>query len=166
MSTTNGLPRLPRTYRARNLLIWSTGFSVLVVVAALVGWFAFDPEIRAMFTWFQIGTLIIIGGVLIAFMMGLGMSIVRADSEGILIRNAMSVRRIAWSDIAGFQYRHGDPWAFVVLAGTDDMSPVGALAEHDDLVRRQMIGIQTTDGERSRQAVRELQALHARFNGG
>lgn len=166
MNTTNGPLGLPRVYRARNLLIWSTGFSVLIVIAALAGWFAFDPEIRAMFTWFQIGTLIIIGGVLIGFMMGLGLSIVRADSDGILIRNALSVRRIAWSDIAGFQYRQGDPWAFVVLTSADEGLPAGAPVHHDDMVRRQMIGIQTTDGGRSRQAVRELREFHARFTGG
>lgn len=147
-----GLPQLPVTYRARNLLIWATVFSLAIVVGSLVGWFALDQHIRDRFTWFQIATLILIGLVLIGFMMGLGMSIVVADDKGLTIRNAISVRRLRWEEIGGFQYRHGDPWAYAVLAGTED-----------DPVRRQMIGIQSTDKDRSHRAVAQLRALHAHF---
>lgn len=149
-----GLPQLPVIYRARTLLIWAIGFSLAIMIGSAIGWFALDPEIRSRFNWFQIGTLILIGLVLIGFMMGLGMSIVKADEHGLTIRNAISIRTLRWDEIGEIQYRHGDPWAYALLAGTED-----------DPVRRQMIGIQTTDGDRSHQAVAELKALHAHFTG-
>jgi len=146
------LPRLPKTYRARTLLIWATGFSVALIAASILGWFALDPHIRERFNNFQILTLIVIGLVLIGFMMGLGMSIVVADERGLKIRNAISIRRLTWDEIGEIQYRHGDPWAYAMLAGTED-----------DPVRRQMIGIQTTDKDRAHAAVAELRALHAHY---
>ncbi|MDO5683145.1 MAG: PH domain-containing protein [Propionibacteriaceae bacterium] len=151
---TGQLPPLPKVYRARTLLIWAIGFSVTLIAASALGWLALDPIIRARFNNFQILTLIVIGLVLIGFMMGLGMSIVRADEKGLMIRNAISIRRLRWDEIAEIQYRHGDPWAYAMLAGTED-----------DPVRRQMIGIQTTDKDRAHAAVAELRALHAHFRG-
>lgn len=142
------LPPLPVTYRTRALLIWAIGFSVALIVAATVGWLALDSHIRQRFNWFQIWTLILIGLLLIGIMMGLGMSIVRADEQGLLIRNAISIRRLSWDQISAIQLRHGDPWAYAVLAGTED-----------DPVRQQMIGIQTTDKQRAHDAVAQLQAL-------
>lgn len=148
------LPHLPVTYRARTLLTWAIGFSLAIAVGSVIGWFALDPDIRDRFTWFQIATLILIGLVLIGFMMGLGMSIVVADERGLTIRNAISLRRLRWEEIGEIQFRLGDPWAFAVLAGTED-----------DPVRRQMIGIQATDKERAHRAVAELRLLHAHFTG-
>lgn len=147
-----GLPRLPVTYGTRNLLIWAGGFSAVLVAGSIFGWFALDPHIRERFTWFQVATLILIGLVLIGFMMGLGLSNVTADEKGLTIRNAISWRKLTWAEIGEIQYRPGDPWAYAVLAGTED-----------DPIRRQMIGIQSTDGERTRRVVAELQALHAHF---
>lgn len=141
-------PTGPVVFRCRNLLIWAIGFSVLLVIACIVGWFALDPHIRVQFTWFQIATLIIIAGVLIGFMMGLGLSVVVADKNGLRIRNGIITRRLRWDEVGPIQYRHGDPWAYVVLAGTED-----------DPVRRQMLGIQSTDGQRARDSVVRLREL-------
>ncbi|WP_432560458.1 PH domain-containing protein [Granulicoccus sp. GXG6511] len=149
-----GLPELPKTYRARNLLIWAIGFSLAIIGGSIFGWYSLDAHIRDRFNNFQILTLIVIGLVLIGFMMGLGMSVVVADEKGLKIRNAISIRRLHWDEIGEIQYRHGDPWAYAMLAGTED-----------DPVRRQMIGIQTTDKDRAHAAVAELRALHAHFRG-
>ncbi|MDO5498464.1 MAG: PH domain-containing protein [Propionibacteriaceae bacterium] len=152
--TASGTPTLPATYGTRTLLIWAIVLSLAIIAGAAIGWLALDPHIRERFNWFQLSTLIIIGGVLIGIMMGLGLSNVVANETGLKIRNGFVVRRFRWDEIAEIQYRHGDPWAYLVPAGT----------EHDP-VRRQMIGIQTADGDRAHRAVAELRALHAQFTG-
>lgn len=145
-----GAPTGPEVFRCRNLLIWAIGFTVVLVFGMILGWFALDAHIREQFTWFQVATLILIAGVLIGFMMGLGMSIVVANEKGLRIRNAISTRRLTWAEVGRIDYRHGDPWAYVTLAGTED-----------DPVRRQMIGIQSTDGQRAHESVRRLRELQA-----
>ena len=139
----------------RVLLIWATGFSVLLAVAAFVGWFALAPEIRERFSVFQIVTLLLIAAILIGIMMSLGLSRVSADREGLRIRNGITFRRLAWAEVGAIQYRYGDPWAYVLLAGTED-----------DPIRRPMLAIQSTDGDRAHAAVATLQAMHARYRSG
>jgi hypothetical protein len=145
-------PGQPVTFWPRRLLIWATAFSVLLAAGCFLGWFALDPAIRERFTVFQISTLLVIAGILIGIMMSLGLSMVRADREGLKIRNSISTRHLRWSEVSSIQYRHGDPWAFVILAETED-----------DPVRRQMIAIQSTDGNRADRAVETLRAMHARY---
>jgi hypothetical protein len=145
-------PSGPVTFWPRNLLIWASGFSIVLAASCLFGWFALAPHIRERFNAFQIITLIVVAGVLIGFMMALGLSKVTADREGLRIRNGISSRRLRWAEIGDITYRHGDPWAYVVLAGTQD-----------DPVRRQLIAIQSTDGQRARDAVQVLRAMHANY---
>lgn len=138
----------------RRLLIWASVLSFVLAAGCCIGWFALDPTIRERFTSFQIVTLLAIAGILIGGMMSLGLSTVRADSGGLKIRNAVSTRHLKWSDVGSIEYRLGDPWAYVVLAGTED-----------DPVRRQMMAIQTTDGDRAHRAVETLRRMHARYLG-
>lgn len=142
----------PVRFWPRRLLIWASVLSILLVAGCLIGWFALDPELRARFTVFQIVTLIVMAGILVGGMMSLGLSTVRADRDGLTIRNAISTRRLDWSDVGSIEYRLGDPWAYVVLSGTED-----------DPVRRQMMAIQTTDGDRAQRAVETLRRMHDRY---
>lgn len=146
------MPRGSVTFWPRNLLIWASGFTILLVAGAALGWFALPEYLRERFNAFQIITLIIILGLLIGFMMGLGLSKVTADEEGLRIRNGISSRRLRWAEIGDITYRHGDPWAYVVIAGTED-----------DPVRRQLIAIQSTDGQRAHNAVQVLRSMHAHY---
>lgn len=148
-------PDEPVRFLPRRLLIWASTFSILLAAGCLIGWFALDPVVRERFTAFQVVTLLVIAGLLIGIMMSLGLSTVRADRDGLKIRNAISTRRVRWSEVGSIQYRHGDPWAFVILAGTED-----------DPVRRQMIAIQSTDGDRAKQAVETLRVMHAHHRTG
>lgn len=134
-----------RTWYPRTLLLWATGFSVVLVGLSVWGWFALDPEIRAQFTWFQVATLIFFGLVMIGMMMGLGTCTVTATEKGLRVRNGVRVHRLAWADIAEIRYRQGDPWAYAMHDdGTDDPE------------RTMLLGVQATDGERCREAVAEL----------
>lgn len=141
-------------FRPRNLLIWASGFSVLLVVAALIGWFSLEPGIRAQFKWFQILTLIFFIFVMIGLMMGLGLCVVRAGPDGLIVRNGAIQRRLRWSDIYAIRYRAGDPWAYALLDDSDDPA------------RQQLLAIQTTDGRRTHVAVRQLREMLARYNPG
>jgi hypothetical protein len=155
MPTLTGGPDGPVTFWPRVLLIWASCFSILLAVGCFVGWFALDPAVRERFTAFQVVTLLLIAAILIGIMMSLGLSRVRADREGLRIRNGIASRRLRWSEVGAIQYRYGDPWAYVILAGTED-----------DPVRRPMIAIQSTDGDRAHAAVATLQAMYARYRSG
>lgn len=145
----NSAPRVPVTFRPRVLLIGAIAFTVILLAGMALGWFGLPTHIRERFTAFQIITLIIIAGVLIGFMMALGLSKVTADAEGLQIRNAISFRRLRWAEISEITYRHNDPWAFATLAGTED-----------DPVRRQLMAIQTADGpEKAYAAVTRLREV-------
>lgn len=145
-------PTGPVTFWPRMLLIWASGFSLLLIAGCVVGWYALDPQIRERFTAFQIITLLVIAFILIGTMMALGLSKVTADADGLRIRNGISFRRLRWAEIGEISYRHGDPWAYAVLAGTED-----------DPVRRQLIAIQSPDGQRARDAVAVLRSMHAQY---
>ncbi|GAB3703173.1 PH domain-containing protein [Mariniluteicoccus flavus] len=138
-------PDAPRTWYPRNLLIWSSAFSLVLVALSVWGWFALDRSIRVQFTWFQIGTLIFFELFMIGLMMGLGTCTVTADRAGLRVRNGIARRTLAWSEIAEIRYRHGDPWAYAIH-----------IDNPDDPSRTMLLGVQSTDGERCRQAVAEI----------
>ena len=145
-------PEEPVTFRPRILLVWASFFSALLTAGCLLGWFALDPAVRERFSAFQVVTLILIAAILIGIMMSLGLSRVRADREGLRVRNGIASWQLSWTEVGAIQYRYGDPWAYAILAGTED-----------DPVRRAMLAIQSTDGDRAQAAVATLQAMHARY---
>jgi uncharacterized membrane protein len=66
---------------------------------------------------------------------------VRADEEGVEVRNMLSARRFAWTDVENVTFPDGSPWARLELPN-DEYVPV--------------VAIQAIDGDRAVTAMREL----------
>jgi hypothetical protein len=87
-----------------------------------------------------IGALIA-GGVLL-----LARPRVRADAEGIEVRNVLVTRRLPWDVVERVAFPDGASWARLELIG-DDYLPV--------------LAIQAVDGQRAVEGIRRVRALHA-----
>ncbi len=70
---------------------------------------------------------------------------VRADAEGIEVRNLLGPRRFAWSEVRQVSFPDGARWARLELPA-DEYIP--------------MLAIQAFDGERAVAVMRELRRLH------
>jgi hypothetical protein len=69
---------------------------------------------------------------------------VRADRDGVEVRNMLGARRFAWSEVEQVSFPDGSPWARLELP-------------HDEYVP--MVAIQALDGERAVAAMRELRRV-------
>lgn len=69
---------------------------------------------------------------------------VRADADGVEVRNMLGARRFRWSDIEGVSFPDGSPWARLELPD-DEYVP--------------LVAIQAIDGEHAVTAMRELRRL-------
>jgi hypothetical protein len=69
---------------------------------------------------------------------------VRADREGVEVRNMLGARRFGWSDVERLSFPDGSPWARLELP-------------HDEYVP--VLAIQAMDGERAVAAMRELRRI-------
>ncbi|WP_431442325.1 PH domain-containing protein [Actinophytocola sp.] len=69
---------------------------------------------------------------------------VRADRDGVEVRNMLGARRFSWSEIEQVSFPDGSPWARLELP-------------HDEYVP--MVAIQALDGERAVAAMRELRRV-------
>lgn len=69
---------------------------------------------------------------------------VRADLDGVVVRNMLGNRRYAWSDIESLSFPDGSPWARLEFPD-DEYVP--------------MMAIQAIDGEHAVAAMRELRRL-------
>jgi Bacterial PH domain len=85
--------------------------------------------------------VLIAGGVLL-----LAHPRVRADAEGIEVRNIMSTRRLPWDVVERVAFPDGALWARLELIG-DDYLPV--------------LAIQSVDGQRAVDGIRRVRSLHA-----
>lgn len=132
------------TYRPVVLRWWVIGFSSLLIVATGLGWWAIGPEQRAMYRLWHIATILFLVAVLLWGQWLLVISRVTVDATGVSVRNGHRRHRWTWDEIAGVRYRDGDPWPSLLFR------------EGDDIVRRQLLGIQRTDRERADAAVADL----------
>lgn len=142
-----------RTWRPRGVIITAVFFTALFVGGTVLGWFALPPEIRARFTIAQILTLLGILAVMEIVMWLLAGSVVRADANGLTIRNGWMRRRVGWGELQQVRLRPGDPWALALLR---EKGPDG---EPRKVV---LFGLQGSEGEASRTAVKDMNAEVAR----
>jgi hypothetical protein len=145
------------TFRPRVLPIVAIASSIGLVLLAAVFWLALPPHLKVLFTWPQRLGLLAILAFLVAVMWALAASYVRADDQGLRIRNALRTHVIAWQDVHKIVLRPGDPWAIALITPRDGQ-PMETAA---DAERRGLMGIQSTDGERARRAVLELRRRQA-----
>jgi hypothetical protein len=76
---------------------------------------------------------------------------VRADSEGIEVRNILVTRRLPWSLVERVAFPDGASWARLDLPD-DEYLPV--------------LAIQAVDGQRAVDAITRVRALHTRYRSG
>ena len=137
-------PGLPRSYRPFGVRLMIIVLGTLLTVVALTIWFAFPAAVRAQFTAFQLGTVIVLGLGFYACGYALARSRVVAREDGLTLVNGYRSRRVTWNEVIAVSLRPGSPWAIVDLS---DGTSVAAM------------GIQASDGPRAQQHVREVRAL-------
>lgn len=135
---------MAKAYYPRATTLTAIGLSVVLLLAAWLGWQALPADIQELFSGVQVGTLVLFVLVMLGMMLGLGLSHVRADEAGLLIRNGLRSHRIEWQQIEGFRFTPHDPWAYVLFA--------------DDPGSRPLMAVQRVDGARARRFVDELTA--------
>lgn len=135
---------VPRTWRPLGPRIVATVLSIGMLVILATAWISLGAETRAKFTPFQIGTIfffVIAGGVVLH---ALTRSRVTATRDGLTVVNGYRKREFAWAEVISVNLPPGAPWVTLDLS---DGRTVSAM------------GIQGSDGERSRQAVRDIRRL-------
>ena len=140
------LPALPRTWRPLGPRVVGIAVTCALVAVVAVGWFSFDAETRARFTWFQRGTLIFFGLIYLTLMMALIRSRAVAYADRLVVVNGYRRHEYAWPQIVAARLPPGAPWVTLDLADGETAS---------------VMGIQGSDGDRARAALRELKALVA-----
>jgi Bacterial PH domain len=145
-----------RPHRVRVIAIIAT---LALCLLTAIGWFLLPAEVRALFTLSQRLTLLGVLALLIVGMGALASSYVRADPNGLRIRNGLRVHVVPWDHVHKIILRPGDPWALLLITPAD-----GRPFEADlDAEKRQLMGIQTVDGLLAKAAVNELRGRHRRF---
>ena len=137
------------------------GSIVTAILCALtaVGWFALPANIRELFTWSQLLTLLGVLALLVGVILAVAASSVRLDETGLQIRTGLRTYQVPWGRVHKVIFRSGDPWAQLLLTPAD-----GSEFEVDlDAEKRQLMGIQAVDGERAKQAIEELRRRHRLF---
>lgn len=90
--------------------------------------------------------MVIIGAMLAGGVLLLARPRVRADADGIEVRNVLVTRTLPWEVVERVAFPDGASWARLELIG-DDYLPV--------------LAIQAVDGERAVEGIRRVRALHA-----
>lgn len=145
-----------RPHRVRLIAIIAT---LALCLLTAIGWFLLPAEVRALFTLSQRLTLLGVLALLVVGMGALASSYVRADANGLRIRNGLRVHVVPWGRVQKIILRTGDPWALLLITPED-----GRPFEADlDAEKRQLMGIQAVDGLLAKAAVNELRGRHRRF---
>ena len=135
---------LPHTWRPFGARVAGIVFGGALLVVCAFAWFSFDDRTRATFTFFQRSTLVFIGLLAFAAWYALVRSREVATRERLVVVNGYRRREYDWAEIVAVHLPPGAPWMTLDLS---DGSTASAL------------GIQGSDGERARTAVRQLRAM-------
>jgi PH (Pleckstrin Homology) domain-containing protein len=137
------VPALPHTWRPFGVRVAGTVLGVGLLVVCALAWVGFDEETQARFTTFQRITLFALGLLAFAVWFALVRSRVVARDDRLVVVNGYRRREYEWAQVVAVHLPPGAPWVTIDLA---DGSTVAAM------------GIQGSDGDRAKQAVRELRA--------
>ena len=141
-----GLPALPRTWRPLGPRVVGIAVTFALVAVVAVGWLSFDDETRARFTLFQRGTLVFFGLIYLTLMLALIRSRAVAYADRLVVVNGYRRHEYEWPQIVAARLPPGAPWVTLDLADGETAS---------------VMGIQGSDGNRARIALRELKSLVA-----
>ena len=143
-------PGEKRVYLSAPVVRTASILSFSLVLCFFGLWFLLDREIRAMFTWIQIGTLLFFMVFMLAFMLGVASSTMTLTAAGIKVRNALWTKRFDWHEVADLTYAAGDSWPYLQTVPTD---------EHPEGRSTMVLGIQRVEGELARERVDEVRGL-------
>lgn len=135
---------LPRTWRPLGPRIAGAVAGGVLVLMAVVLWVTFDEETRDAITPFQQGTVIGLGLLGLGCLYALIRSRVVAQTDRLIVVNGYRRHEFEWAEVLAVRLPPGAPWVTLDLADGNTCSAMG---------------IQGSDGERARAAVRELRAL-------
>ncbi|WP_158890093.1 PH domain-containing protein [Amycolatopsis anabasis] len=127
--------------------MWMAGACALVLVAAFttVGVLLRSSNTGAIFQTSDQVAMIGIGLLLGAGAMLFTTARVRADAEGIEVRNVLLTRRFSWDEVLSVSFPDGASWARLELPEDEYYS---------------VLAVQAVDRERAVEAVRALRRLH------
>ena len=135
---------LPHTWRPLGPRIAGAVAGAVLVVMALFLWFGFDAETRDAITPFQRGTVIAFGLIGLGALFALIRSRVVAQPDRLTVVNGYRRRDFEWAEVIAVHLPPGAPWVTLDLADGNTVSAMG---------------IQSSDGDRARAAVRQLRSL-------
>jgi len=144
-------------FRPRRLRVVAWVITGALCAVTAFGWFALPGEIRVLFTFSQRLTLLAVLGALVLVMLALAASSVRADDDGLRIRNGLRTHTVPWSRVQQVMLRPGDPWAFLLLNPADGRPFSADL----DAEKRYLVALQASDGAYAAEAVAELRRRKA-----
>lgn len=136
--------------RSRAMLI--TGFivSALVIGSPIVTWLALPQEIRSLAVGVDLGMIGLVLLAMVAVVLGVALSSVRADDRGLTIVNGPVRHRYQWHEIVDVRFLEGDPWAYVFTFRRD---------RDGDPQRHMVMAIQAPDGDRARLQAAKLRQI-------
>jgi hypothetical protein len=120
------------------------GAAILFAMFAVGGVFLRSSDTGANFTMSDQVAMFGIGIMLALGALWFTRPRVRADRDGVEVRNMLGARRFSWSDVEQVSFPDGSPWARLELP-------------HDEYVP--MLAVQAMDGERAVTAMRELRRV-------
>lgn len=142
-STGTRPPLVVRPHKVRQVVIPVAALLVVIFVVLAV-------TLNGSSTGVHLGisdkvSLALVGIILAAAVLLLARPRVRADADGVEVRNLLFGRTVPWQEIKGVGFPDGAPWARLELP-QDEYVPV--------------VAIQAMDGERAVNAIRELRAWY------
>lgn len=135
---------LPRVWGPVGLRVISTVAFVAVIVMTLGVFIALGPELRTHFTgWQRLSTvgMFLVAGVI---WWGLVRCSIRATVDGVVVTNGYRRYWYEWAEVVAVRFPPGAPWP------TLDLS---------DGTTRMVLGLQASEGERTRRAVTDLRRI-------
>jgi hypothetical protein len=140
-------PPLPHTWRPLGVRLAVVFFGGLLAVVCIAGWVAVGSDVRAKVTPYQEVTLVLIAVLAGVIAWALYRCRVTADARGLEVVNGFHTHHYEWAEVLAVHMPPGAPFPTLDLA---------------DGTSRPTMGIQASDGDRARQAVRDLRTLLAK----
>lgn len=132
-----------RPRKIRTVAVVSAVF--LVVVFSIVGWLLTDTPTGVIFRTSDQVAMVLLGVLLACGVLLLARPRVRADAEGVEVRNVVTARRFAWSEVLHVSFPDGASWARLELPDDEYVS---------------IMAVQAVDRDHAVAAVRALRELH------
>jgi len=143
-------PTLPHTWRPLGVRLAMIFFGSLLLIVCVAAWIAVGSEVRGRVDIYQRMSFLLVGAMIAAVAWALLRCRVTATERGLEVVNGFRRRAYEWAEVVAVHMPRGAPFATFDLA---------------DGTTTQALGIQSADGDRAREAVRQLRLLLDRSSG-